>query len=154
MATLLGTDLYRQETSTNPAALPDNTAITGEPVRFTAKYVPTGAEVTLDVLPIVRLPLGATLITESMRFSSTSVGGTTVAFSQIGDAGSAARYSATSIPLTANQTGTAITPTNAIMVTPFKIITEANRDILATMTHAGAPSASGAITITGYYLLK
>jgi len=153
MATLLGTDTYQKQAASqgNPAARPNGQLTSGETVQFFGTYTCTGAEVTADVVPLFKLPIGAILYPGTMRISTDAVGGTSVVFTQIGDAGSAGRYSGTSIPLTAAQTETAVTPTNAIAVTPFAVDTEANRTVLATMTHSGAPTAGKKIVVRGFY---
>lgn len=151
MATLLGTDTYQKQASSNPAAKPEGQAISGELKEIFGTYTCTGAEVTADVIPLFKLPIGAILRPGTMRISTDAIGGTTAVFTQIGDAGSANRYSSTSIPLTAAQTETAVTPTNAIAVTPFVVDTAANQTVLATMTHAGAPTAGKKIVVRALY---
>ena len=151
MATLLGTDTYQKQASTNPGARPSGQVVSGTVVEFFGTYTVTGAEVTGDTVPLIKLPIGAILRPSSVRISTDAIGGTTAVFTQIGDAGSAGRYSGTSIPLTAAQTETAVTPTNAIAVTPFAVDTAANQTVVATMTHAGAPTAGKKIVVRGEY---
>ena len=153
MATLLGTDTYQKQGAfpTNRAAAPSGQSVTGELMEFSGTYTCTGAEASGDVIPLVKLPIGAILRPSLMRVSTDAIGGTSAVFTKIGDAGDDDRYSATSLALTAAQTETAVTPTNAIAVTPFQVDTEANRAILATMTHSGAPTAGKKIFVRGQF---
>lgn len=151
MPTLLGTDTFQKQASTNPASKPHGQLISGELMEISGTYTCTGAEVTADTVPLFKLPIGAILRADSLRISTDAIGGTTAVFSQIGDAGSAARYSATSIALTAAQTNTAVTGVNANAVTPFAVDSAANQTVVATMTHAGAPTAGKKIFVRGLY---
>lgn len=151
MATLLGTDTFQRQTVKPALALGRETSVDIREVVGT--YTCTGAEVTGDIVPLFKLPIGAILIPKEMFVSTDAVGGTSVVFSKIGDAGDDDRYSATSVALTAAQTDTQVTPTNAIAVTPFTVDTEANQTVLATMTHSGAPTAGKKIFVRARYRL-
>jgi hypothetical protein len=149
MATLLGTDLYRKETAGIQSALPAGQNLTGEHMQFQGTYTILGTEAAADILPIVKLPIGAQLT--SLLVSTDAIGGTTVTFTGIGDAGSAQRYSSTAIPLTAAQSETAMTKTNAICVTPFTIDTDANATILAVFGGTLPATAGKKITFRGFF---
>ena len=151
MATLLGTDTYQKQVSTNPGARPNGQLVSGEMFEFFGTYTCTGAEVTADVIPLIKLPIGAILRPGSVRISTDAVGGTSVVFSKIGDAGDDDRYTATSVALTAAGTELSLTLVNANVVAPFTIDSAANQTVLGTMTHSGAPTAGKKIVIRGLY---
>lgn len=153
MAALLGTDLYQKQAASpkNPAARPNGQSVSGELVEFSAKYTILGSETSGDTLPIVTLPIGAILRPSSMQVSTDGVGGTSVVIASIGDAGSATRYSSTSVALTTAATNTAVTEAAANALAPYAIASEANRTVVATITHSGAPTAGKLIVIRGLY---
>ena len=149
MATLLGTDVFQRQTSTNPAARPDGQLVSGDIAEITGTYTVLGTETSGDTLPLFKLPIGAIL--RAMFVSTDAIGGTSALFSEIGDAGDADRYATTDIPLTAAQTETAMAMTNAIAVTPYVIATAANQAVTGTITHSAAPTAGKKIVIRAQY---
>lgn len=118
----------------------------------TAIYTVTGNETTADLIAILSLPIGAVVIPDLCKVSSDGIGGTG-AITQIGDAASAARYSATSIAV-ASAVTTAVTTTNAIAVAnpPYQVVA-GNETILATLTFATAITVGKLIVFRIVYIL-
>lgn len=154
MALLTGTNTQQRQAAAlkNPAATPTADVIGAQRLDFSGTYTVTGSEATGDQIPVVVLPIGAQLIPESVRVSTDGAAGTSTAIAKLGDAGDDDRYSATAITITGAVTATAVTATNAITLTPYVVATEANRTVLATITHAGAPTAGKLIHFKGQYL--
>ena len=123
---------------------------TGRVMHLTALYTTTAAEVTADVINIAALPIGAVLLADLCRVSTDGTGGTTPLITQIGDAASAARYSATTITLAAGSL--AVTPVTANMVTPYSIAS-GNEIIKATITFTGTLTAGKLIRFRLAYLM-
>jgi hypothetical protein len=149
MATLLGTDTFQKQNSTNPAAKPDGSAISGDIREITGTYTCTGSELTGDTLPLFKLPIGASL--REMYVSTDGVGGTSVIFSEIGDAGDADRYATTDIALTAAGVETKMTARATNALAPFAVDTAANQTVTGTITHGGAPTAGKVIVLRASY---
>jgi len=149
MATLLGTDTYQKQASTNPAAQPLGQTISGDVQEITGTYTILGTEATNDVLPLFKLPVGAIL--RDMWVSTDGVGGTSVIFSEVGDAGNADRYATTDIALTAAGIEIKMTATATQALTPFVIDSAANQTVTGTITHGGAPTAGKLVVVRAEY---
>lgn len=149
MATLLGTDTYQKQASTNPAARPDGQLVSGDIAEITGTYTILGTEASGDVLPLFKLPIGAVL--RDMYVTTDGVGGTSVLFSEIGDAGDADRYATTDIALTAAAIETKMTARNTNALAPYAVASAANQTVTGTITHSGAPTAGKLIVIRAQY---
>jgi hypothetical protein len=108
-------------------------------------------EAAADVINIIDLPAGAELVPDLMKVANDGAGGTSVVISKIGDAEDDDRYSATNIALTAAG-NVSVTPTNAIVVTPFKI-TETTKTIKATLAGTLPMTAGKKIVFKVPYLV-
>lgn len=97
-----------------------------------ASYTATGAEVSADTIAICKLPVGAVVVPHDCRYAYAAMGGTGTAIASLGDAGSASRYSSTAVTVTSAGTA-AVTPTNAIALTPYEI-EAGNETLIATLS--------------------
>lgn len=123
-------------------------------VRYaTVIYTVTGTETTADLIALLSLPIGSVVFPDLCRVSSDGIGGTG-AITQIGDAGSAARYSATSIAVATAVSEVPVTTTNAIAVAnpPYQVVA-GNETLLATLTFATAITAGKLIVFRIAYIL-
>jgi len=151
MATLL-TDLATAQASNNMrTALFHSDKLTPRVFYATAKYTCTGSETSGDVINVISLPIGATILADLSKIITDGTGGTSVAITKIGDAGDDDRYTATSVTVTSAAI-TAVTSTNAQAVTPY-VIAAGNETIKATVTHSGAPTAGKFIVFRLAYIL-
>jgi hypothetical protein len=147
----LSTDIYVGQSSVNVKDRVDGNKVTGDMKTFTAIYTATGLEAVGDVLSIVQLPVGAILNADSLRVTTDGVGGTTATLATIGDAGTAARYSATAVALTAAGTNLTVTGVNANALTPYPVTKDTNV-IQATLgLAAGAFTAGKKVLIRGNF---
>jgi len=112
----------------------------------------TAAEAAADVLNIIDLPVGCQLLTDQVKISNDAAGGTAAVISKLGDATDDDRYSATNVALTAAGIVT-VTPTNAIMVTPYRIEL-ANVTLKATLAGTFPMTAGKKITFQIPYLAQ
>ncbi len=108
-------------------------------------------EAAADVINIIDLPVGARLVPDLMKVANDGAGGTSVTISKIGDAEDDDRYSATAVALTAAG-NVAVTPTNAISVTPFTI-TETTKTIKAVLAGTLPMTAGKKIVFKVPYLV-
>lgn len=146
---LAGTNTYRSQISTNPAAKLTGNAISGQIVEITGSYTITGSETSGQFLPLFMLPIGAVL--RDLWVSTDGAGGTSVIFSEIGDSADRDRYATVDIALTNAAIETKMTPTATHALTPFEVNSEATQTVTATITHGGAPTAGKLIVVRAQY---
>lgn len=150
MATLLGTDTYKKETSTDPSARANGQVTSGTVVEFTAQYTTLATEASGDVLPIFVLPVGAYF--RSLEVSTDGVGGTAVIITSVGDLASAARYATGDLALTAASTNPLpMLMLGAIGVTPFAVTAGDAQTLTCTLTGTFPMTAGKLITFIGTY---
>jgi hypothetical protein len=117
-----------------------------------ATYTATGTEVAADTFAICKLPVGAVVVPHDCRYAFAAMGGTGTALASLGDTGSASRYSSTSVAVTSAGTS-AVTPTNAIALTPYEI-EAGNETILVTLAlSSGTMTAGQKITFWIAYIM-
>jgi len=144
MATLLGTDTFQKQASTNPGARPLGQVISGDVQEITGTYTTTAADAAADIIPLFKLPVGAIL--RDMYVTTDGIGGTGFIFSSIGDAGDDDRYATTDIALTAAGIEIKMTARNTNALAPFAVDTAANQTVTGTL-------ASGSGTVTAGKLI-
>lgn len=146
-------DTYTKQTSLLVRDRQDGNNVSGRIVAFKAKFTTTAAWAAADVLDIVQLPVGATLLVQSLRVSTDGVGGTGCTIAKIGDALDDDRYSATAVALTAAGTHLAVTGVNANAIAPYEVLSTSNvvKGVLA--LSSGSVTADKVVYITGSYLL-
>jgi hypothetical protein len=147
------TDIYTGQASLNVKDRVDGTKVTGDRRQFQAIYTTTGTEAAADTINIVQLPIGATLLVETLRITSEGIGGTGATIATIGDSTSAGRYSATAVALTAAGTLLSVTGVNANEIAPYAV-TSATNVITGTLAlSSGSITAAKKVVIRGQYLM-
>jgi hypothetical protein len=135
------------------AGLVDGDDVTGVVLMATVNYTLAGTEATSDTIQLVDLPLGAVVLPQNSYCTTSADPGTTLTFN-VGDAGSATRY-ANGIVLSAGGcipfTNTNI-PTAAC--TQYRIATQTNQRIIATVASAASLTAAVKVTFTIAYRVK
>lgn len=155
MATFTTAEASKQDTGLVASRVQGNLA-TGDVRYIEATYTCTGTEAaTGDIIDVTDVPVGATVLPELCRVSNeASLGGSLVAISTLGDAGSASRYSATSVSLNSSTAGSqAFTPAVATSVLPRFTVTAATKRIQAAFARTNAVTAGKKISFLIAYRL-
>jgi len=145
-------DTFNTQNTAELRARLKNSVAFGDVKILRATYTATGTEVAADTIAICKLPVGAVVVPHDCRYAYAAMGGTGTALASLGDAGSANRYSSTSVAVTSAGT-VAVTPTNAIALTPYEI-EAGNETILATLAlTSGTITAGQKITFWIAYII-
>ena len=92
--------------------------VTGDVRILEAIYTTTATEASTDLVRFGILPIGAILFTENCWIFSEGTGGTTAAFTSVGDEADSARYATADLALTAASSAPIkLTPLTAVLLT-------------------------------------
>lgn len=145
-------DTFNTQNTAELRARLKNSVAFGDVKVLRATYTATGTEVASDTIAICKLPVGAVVVPHDCRYAYQAMGGTGTAIGTLGDAGVSNRYSSTGVVVTSAGT-TAVTPTNAIALTPYEI-EAGNETILATLSiSSGSMTAGQKITFWIAYIM-
>lgn len=145
-------DTFNTQNTAELRARLKNSVAFGDIKVLRASYTATGAEVSGDTIAICRLPVGAVVVPHDCRYAYQAMGGTNTSIGTLGDAGVSNRYSSTGVLVTSAGTA-AVTPTNAIALTPYEV-EAGNETLIATLSlTAGNLTAGQKITFWIAYIM-